>query len=139
MANRPASPTPLSDVELTELTAWSRSRVLPQRQVMRAQIILLAAEGVASSAIATRLSCSEPTVRLWRSRFRNAGVAGLEADAPGRGRRPTYDEKAVNKVISTTLGRPPRGETHWSSRAVAERAGVSKTTVLRIWQDHDLQ
>ena len=139
MANRPAPPVPLDDTQRTALTTWARSRALPQRQVLRARIVLLAAEGVSHAAIAAQLGCSEPTVRLWRQRFTNAGVAGLEEDAPGRGRPATYDERLVAKVITVTLGKPPRGETHWSSRAVADRVGVSKSTVLRIWQDQDLQ
>lgn len=139
MANRPAPPLALDDLQKAALTTWARSRVLPQRQVLRARIVLLASEGVANSAIATQLGCSEPTVRLWRQRFAEAGVAGLEEDLPGRGRPATYDERMVAKVISTTLGRPPKGETHWSSRAVAERVGVSASTVLRIWREHDLQ
>ncbi len=139
MANRPAPPVALDDDQRTALTTWARSRALPQRQVLRARIILLAAEGVSHAAIAAQLGCSEPTVRLWRQRFTDAGIAGLEEDAPGRGRPATYDERLVAKVITVTLGKPPRGETHWSSRAVAGRVGVSKSTVLRIWQDHDLQ
>ena len=45
----------------------------------------------------------------------------------------------IAKIISVTLNRPPKGETHWSSREVAGRVGVSRSTVLRAWQDHDLQ
>jgi DNA-binding CsgD family transcriptional regulator len=139
MANRPAPALLLSDQQVDVLTTWSRSRALSQRQVLRARIVLLAAEGAPTSSIAARLGCSQPTVRLWRERFALAGIAGLEQDAPGRGRRATYDERTVAQVISITLGRPPRGETHWSSRAFAERVGVSKTTVVRIWRDHELQ
>jgi Winged helix-turn helix len=139
MANHPAPALTLSDDQSEVLTTWSRSRALPQRQVLRARVVLLAAEGVPTCNIATRLGCAQPTVRLWRERFATVGIAGLEEDAPGRGRPATYDQRMVAKVISVTLGPPPRGETHWSSRAVAERAGVSKTTVLRIWQEHELQ
>ena len=112
MANRPAPPVPLNDDQRTALTTWARSRALPQRQVLRARIILLAAEGVSHAAIAAQLGCSEPTVRLWRQRFSDAGIAGLEEDAPGRGRPATYEERLVAKVITVTLGKPPRGETH---------------------------
>ena len=77
-------------------------------------------------------------MRLWRERFAAAGIAGLE-DTPPAGTSGHLRRTHGCQAISITLGRPPRGETHWSSRAVAERAGVSKTTVLRIWQDHDLQ
>jgi transposase len=139
MANH-AAPALLLGADQTDvLSTWSRSRALPQRQVLRARIVLLAAEGVPNTSIAARLGCSQPTARLWRERFAAAGIAGLEEDAPGRGRPATYDERLVARVISVTLGPPPRGETHWGSRAVAERTGVSKTTVLRIWRDHELQ
>jgi len=135
MANHPVAAAVLTDEQRAALTVWSKSRVLPQRQVLRARIILLAAEGVPTNSIATRLGCSVPTARLWRQRFAEAGLAGLEEDAPGRGRPAVYDERTVAKVISVTLGAPPRGETHWSSSAVAERVGVSATTVLRIWRE----
>lgn len=139
MANHPVAALTLTDAQREVLTTWSRSRALPQRQVLRARILLLAAEGIANTSIAARLGCSQPTVRLWRDRFATAGIPGLEEDAPGRGRPATYDERTIAKVISITLGTPPRGETHWSSRAVAERTGVSRGTVLRIWQEHELQ
>jgi transposase len=139
MPNRPAPALPLDDDSRLALTAWTRSRTLPQRQVLRAEIVLHAADGIANSAIADQLRCSIPTVLLWRQRFQAAGVAGLEEDAPGRGRPRIHDEQVVAKIISVTLGRPPKGETHWSSRAVADRVGVSKSTVLRVWRDHDLQ
>lgn len=139
MPNHPVPALALSDDQRDVLTTWSRSRALPQRQVLRARIVLLAAEGASNTSISARLGCSEPTVRLWRTRFAAAGIAALEEDAPGRGRPATYDERTVAKVISTTLGSPPRGETHWSCRAVADRVGVSRSTVLRIWQEHELQ
>jgi transposase len=139
MSNRPAPALRIDADSRLALTTWTRSRTLPQRQVLRAHIVLDAADGIANSAIAEQLHCSIPTVLLWRQRFQDAGVAGLEEDAPGRGRPRTYDEQVVAKIISVTLGRPRKGETHWSSRAVADRVGVSKSTVLRVWQDHDLQ
>lgn len=139
MANHPAAAAVLTEEQRTALTAWSRSRVLPQRQVLRARIVLLAAEGVPTNSIATRLGCSIPTARLWRRRFAEAGLAGLEEDAPRRGRPPLYDQRTIARVISVTLGKPPRGETHWSSMAVAERVGVSASTVLRIWREQKIQ
>jgi transposase len=139
MANHAAAPLPISDDQRAALTVWSKSRVLPQRQVLRAQIVLKAADGVATAEIARVLQTSEPTVRLWRGRFAEAGIPSLEEDAPGRGRPATYDQKTINRIVSVTLGRPPQGETHWSSAAVADRVGVSATTVLRVWRDHKLQ
>ena len=139
MANHRVAPAVITDEQRAALTAWSRSRVLPQSQVLRARIILLAAEGVPTNSIATRLGSSVPTVRLWRQRFAEVRLAGLEEDAPGRGRPATYDERTVARVISVTLGKPARGETHWSSTAVAERVGVSSATVLRIWREQKIQ
>src|SRR2546426_1806165 len=104
MANRPAPALNVDNEQHAALTTWARSRVLPQRQVLRARIVLLAAEGVGNAAIAARLQCSQPTVRLWRRRFDEAGVAGLEEDAPGRGRPRTHDERVVARVLSVTLG-----------------------------------
>lgn len=139
MANHPAPALALTSAQRDVLSTWSRSRALPQRQVLRARIVLLAAEGMPNRSIAARLGCSLPTVRLWRDRFATAGIPGLEEDAPGRGRPIVYDERVTAKVLSVTLGRPPKGETHWSSRAVAARVGVSPGTVLRIWREQQLQ
>ena len=139
MANRPAAALPATADQRAALTSWARSRVLPQRQVLRARIVLMAAEGIATAEIARALDTSEPTVRLWRTRFAAAGMAGLEEDAPGRGRPRTYDQATTNRIVSVTLSRPPKGETHWSSPAVAERVGVSSSTVLRVWHEHKLQ
>jgi len=85
MANRPA-PSLAIDDDSRVLTTWIRSPTLPHRQVLRAQVLLRAAEGIANRIIAEELHCSVPTVLLWRQRFQEAGVAGPEQDAPGRGR-----------------------------------------------------
>jgi transposase len=139
MPNHPAAALVLTEDQRQSLEAWRRSRTLPQRQVLRAQIVLRAADGVATAEIARGLRTSEPTVRLWRARFAESGIAGLEEDAPGRGRPRSYDQAVINRIVSVTLGRPPKGETHWSSRAVAAKVGVSSTTVQRVWIEHKLQ
>ena len=138
MANRPAPPLQLTADQEHELQTWSRSRVLPQRQVLRARIVLRAAAGTPNESIAAELGCSKPTVLQWRARFAAAGLDGL-VEAPGRGRRPSYDQRTVDNVLSITLGKPPKGMTHWSSRLVAAEAGVSFSTVQRIWHEHRLQ
>ncbi len=138
MANHPAPPLTLTAEQRAVLETWARSRVLPQRQVLRAKVALLAAEGKANETIAAELGCSKPTVLHWRDRFRRAGVDGL-SEAGGRGRKPTYAPATLERVVSTTLGPPPEGMTHWSSRLVARRVGVSFSTVERIWRDHRLQ
>ena len=138
MSNHPAPPLQVDAAQSQLLSIWSRSQVLPQRQVLRAKICLLASAGTPNQEIARRLECSEPTVRKWRQRFAEAGLDGL-GDQPGRGRPPTYGEQLVDRVVSLTLSRPPRGTTNWSTRTLAARLGISHETVHRIWQDRRLQ
>jgi transposase len=134
----PASPIKVSADQREILEMWSRSRVLPQRQVLRARIVLLAAQGVANEMIAQRLGCSKPNVLKWRARFEAGGIEGLE-EAVGRGRPATYPQDFAEKVIATTLAAPPEGSTHWSVRTLAKELGVSHSTVHRIWRQRRLQ
>jgi transposase len=105
---------------------------------MRARIVLAAADGTANERIAAELRVDRNTVLLWRGRFERDRLAGL-ADAPRPGREPTYDRAARDRVIAFTLEPPPFGTTHWSSRAMAARTGISVTTVQRIWAEAGLK
>ena len=134
----PAPPLNVSTDQRQTLELWARSRVLPQRQVLRARIVLMAAQGLPNALIASRLGCSKPNVLKWRARFQQAGVAGLE-EASGRGRPATYTPDFVEKVVATTLAEPPAGSTHWSTRTLAKELGVSHGTVHRIWRQRRLQ
>lgn len=138
MANRPAPAIALTPTQRSALEDWSRSRVLPQRMVLRARILLAPAEGLAIGRITADLGCSEPTVRLWRNRFSEAGLEGLE-EAEGRGRPAQYGQEMVDRVLSTTMAQPPAGMTHWSTRTLAEHLGIGHSTVQRIWKQHRLQ
>src|SRR5579859_3359593 len=77
-----ATPLDVSPADRAALETWSRSRVLPGRQVLRAKIVLLASAGIANEVIASQLNSTKPTVLLWRRRFQEGGLAGLE-EAPG--------------------------------------------------------
>ena len=138
VAHRPASALQITDQQRIDLEARARSRAIAQREVQRAKVILLAAEGVPNYEIASRTGCSQPTVRLWRSRFSEGGVAGLE-EREGRGHPFTYSEEDFARVITTTLKGPPEGSTHWSTRTLADHLGMSRSTVQRIWREHRLQ
>jgi transposase len=105
---------------------------------MRARIVLAAAEGIANERIAAQLGVHRMTVLLWRGRFLRDRLAGL-ADAPRPGRELTYDRAARDRVIAMTLEPPPAGTTHWSSRAMAARTGISVTTIQRIWREANLK
>lgn len=107
------------------------------RQVLRARIVLLAAEGQSNGAVAAELGCNVNTVRLWRNRFVAQGLQGLE-DAPGRGRKPVIVGVREAEIVAATLTPPDHG-THWSARRLAAKLKVSKSTVHRVWQAHRLQ
>lgn len=129
----------LTPEERKILTSWARAKVKPQRIVQRAQIITLAAEGVMNQDIATRLGVSRPTVQLWRERFLALRIAGLEKDAPRRGRIPRISAKKVRAIVEATLHTIPSAATHWSTRTMAKAQGVSQATVRRIWKQHNLK
>lgn len=129
----------LSREEHATLQSWARASSQPQRLVQRAQIILLAAEGMENQKIAGRLRTSRPTVQLWRQRFLALRLAGLEKDAPRPGRLPRIAGGKVAAIVEATLQGQPPNATHWSTRTLARAQGVSAATVRRIWRQHHLQ
>lgn len=113
---------------------------MPFRQVRQAKALLLAAGGVANAEIARRCSVSLPTLREWRIRFADSGVEGVAKIRPGRGRPRTVSAEAVEAIVSDTLeNNPDDGSTHWSTRTMAERHGVGKDTVARVWRGRKLK
>jgi transposase len=138
IAMRTARQIELLDVERVTLTKWSRGRSTPARVVLRAKIVLLAAEGRTNQEIAQALGTSRKTVGLWRTRFAEQRLAGIQKDAPRRGR--TQSPKIVKEILRrTTQQKPPGGATHWSTRSMGEAVGVSRSLVQRVWQRHNLQ
>src|SRR5437867_5736324 len=136
---RIASPIVLSQEERAVLSTWTRGRSLPLRLIQRAQIIVMAAQGIPSRDIAQALEVSRPTVRLWRERFLALRLEGLKKDAPRPGRIPSIPEKKVRAVVQATLHATPRGATHWSIRTMAKAQGISRMAVQRIWDRHGLK
>ena len=130
----------LSDADRTVLLRWARGRSTPARLVRRAKVVLRAADGWLNTAIAAELSTREKTVGLWRRRFAEHGIAGIEKDAPGRGRPATVQRTAVEaEVIRKTTREPPPNATHWSTRTLAAELGISPASVRRIWTRHGLK
>lgn len=129
----------MSDAERSTLEAWVRSGKSPSRVVMRANICLLAADGVSNNSVAQDLRVSRPTVILWRSRFKSGGPPALTKDAPHgpSSRKLTVDK--VNAIVVATLQTKPPDATHWSIRTMANAQGVSHSSVARIWDAHGLQ
>ena len=115
------------------LTGWSNSRSLPQYLVERAKIVLLAAEGRSNPEISSAVGVSSSTVRRWKSSYRQHGIDGLHDEyRPGRPR--TYLEEEIAGLLKKTLESKPEGATHWSCRTMAKEAGVSASTVSRVWR-----
>jgi transposase len=121
MVAHPAPPLALSETEAETLRALTRAGTSEQRMVMRARIILRAAEGAANVSVAEELGVSIPTVLLWRRRFKEQGLPGLD-DAPHPGRPRTYGRDVRERILAETLT-PPEGTTHWSTRRLAKRVG----------------
>ncbi|TAK00297.1 IS630 family transposase [bacterium] len=137
--SRTTAPIVLSPKERSTLTAWVRSRSLALRLVQRAKMIEMAADGVLSQEIARRLQVSRPTVQLWRQRFLALRLPGLEKDAPRPGRIPRLSARKIYAVVEATLHTTPSQATHWSVRSMAKAQGISRTTVQRIWKQHNLK
>jgi transposase len=129
----------LRDEERKTLEGWSRGRSTPMRLVLRAQIVLAAAEGQRNEEIAADLETSKKTVSLWRARFARDRVTGIEKDAPRPGRNSSIPTATVELILHKTIQEKPKGATHWSTRTMAKAVGVSKATVQRIWSANGLK
>jgi transposase len=127
----------LSEPQRQELQRVVRSLSTSKIEVLRARIILLAAEGHPNEEIASALEVSQPMVCKWRTRFSKAGMAGLN-DAPRTGRPGILSPEQLNTVL-TEVTRPPKHRTRWSIRSMARHSGVSKSRVQEIWSRNDLK
>jgi len=116
-----------------------RSRGTPQKVVLRAKIVLLSAEGVATSKIMEQLQTTCPTITRWRQRYAEKGVEGLCKDATRPGRKRRISDGQVGEVIERTLHSTPVNATHWSVRTMAKATALSPATIQRIWSNHGLQ
>ena len=123
--------------EQNQLTNCVRDRRSTQQAVLRARIVLLAAQSWENQDIAAELATTPHTVSVWRRRFAHAGLVGLE-DAPRSGRPAVLAPAIVTKVL-TTVTQPPKGRTRWSVRSMARSAGLSKSRVQQLWQANDLK
>lgn len=135
----PAAALAVSDGQREALGVIARSQTAPFRQVQRARVLLLAADGVANARIAERVGVSVATVRAWRSRFVADGLAKLGRVRAGRGRKPSVTQETVEEIVRLTLHERPAGHTHWSCRTMAARVGVSPATVQRVWAARGLK
>jgi len=138
----PLPPAPrllLADSDRKQLVILSRQRNIPRGILLRVNIVLGAAEGLANHVLARDLSTSLPTVLSWRKRYEREGLAGLFTDRPRSGRPKQISEKREAAIVEATIKTIPRDATHWSVRTMAANQKVSSATVQRIWKKHKLQ
>ena len=120
-------------------SAW-RSGSEPHRRVVRAGALLALADGASVRSVARVLGSHQDTVRRWRDRFLESGPAGVGAVAPGRGRKPEIAAAVVEAIVDDTLHSvPDDGSAAWSTRSMAQRHGVGKDTVARVWRARELR
>jgi transposase len=125
--------------DLQRLQGWAEAQSTPQQVALRCRLVLGAAAGLSDLKIAETLEVNRHTVALWRTRVCREGVGAVWEIADGRGRRPQYDLDKRDGLITATLQDRPPGQTHWSCRSMAVAQGVSKNTVNRLWQLHNLK
>lgn len=118
--------------------AWSRRATSANGLAVRSRIVLAAADGLSTSAVARKLDVNVATARRWRVRFVEQGLDGL-LDEPRPGRPRTVSDEQVEAVITTTLETAPKDATHWSTRSLAAELGLSQSAVSRIWRAFGLQ
>jgi hypothetical protein len=95
--------------------------------------------GKTDQQIANDLKVQRRTTALWRQRVLQQGIGCVWEIAPGRGRKAHYSTDKVARIVEATLQTNPAGSTHWSTRTLADAQGVSKNTIHRVWQEHQLK
>jgi transposase len=135
---RPKAELVLTDGEREQLVRWSRRAKSSQVLAMRSKIILACGEGASNADVAKDLGVHLSTVGKWRRRFVQLRLDGLiDEDRPGR--PPSISLDRVEEVVVATLEQTPRNATHWSRSSMAQKSGLSKSTIGRIWRDFGLK
>jgi len=135
---RPKAPVVVTDEDRVVLERWSKRPKTPMSVAQRARIVLLAADGLNNNTVAERVGVNQATVVKWRKRYLAGGVDGL-VDEPRPGAPRKITDAAVEEVVVRTLEETPIDATHWSTRDLAKRVGMSASSVGRIWQAFGLR
>jgi transposase len=133
---RKASAIELDAAQRGKLLKLANSNTVEVRLARRAGIVLLAADDFDNHDISEMLGVGRVQVGRWRTRYAVGGLAAIEQDLPRGGRRPTADAAEIVRLTTQTQ---PEAATHWSTRTLAAIAGVSDTTIQRIWKTHGLK
>lgn len=128
----------LTTQEREQLTRWSRRSKSSQTLALRSKIVLACAADRNNKTVAEGLGCSQATVSKWRRRFAERRIEGLW-DEPRPGRPATISTEQVKEVVLATVESTPKNATRWTRAKMAERTGLSKSTIGRIWKAYGLQ
>jgi len=135
---RPTKPLNVTPEEKEKLAMLARRPKSAQAFAMRARIVLACTEGLSNGAAAKKLHLTGATVCKWRERFRVSRLEGL-LDEPRPGAPRSITDAQVEEVVTQTLESMPVNSTHWSTRLMAEKTGLSQTAIVRIWRAFGLQ
>ena len=135
---RPRQPLTVTDEEREVLERWSRRPKSPHSIAQRARIVLLAADDMSNKDVAEKVGVNPATVLKWRKRFLERGLDGL-IDEPRPGAPRSIGDDEVEAVVVRTLEETPTDATHWSTRDLAKKVGMSPSSVGRIWQAFGLK
>lgn len=139
MARPPAQALTLLLEERRALEEIAASPSKPHAMVREAKGLLMAADGLANTAIAERLGVSRSTVLGWRARFADDGMKWVGKVRPGRGRKPTIPAEKIDEIVRATQETTPENATHWSVRSMAKSTGVGRSTVHKVWKARGLK
>lgn len=134
---RPAQRPKLSDQERAELLRMAEARKTPQAEARRARSVLLSGDGLSDEEISGLVGLSRPSVGKWRKRFLAEGIGGL-SDAPRSGPPRQISDEQVAEILRLTLEAKPEQSTHWSTRTMAAKVGISNERVSVIWRTFGL-
>lgn len=129
----------LSEKDRTTLVKWVRAEAGEVRKARRAKIVLALSGGMAVRQASRELGFDENTIRLWRDRFLAGGVDALAQDAPRPGRPATIPSERKRAVLTLACKTKPENATHWNTREMAKVAGVSQSSVQRIWSSNGIK
>src|SRR5207237_10632277 len=111
----------------------------PKRDAWRAKIVRLTGDGRGTPEIMQATGQAKTVIWRWQERFRDEGAAGLWRDKTRRSRIPPLSPEVAKRVVALTLVGPPPAASHWTGSAMAKAAGISVSSVQRIWRGHGLQ
>src|ERR1700730_12000700 len=128
----------LAPSERRELERRARSRTLEAEDCQRAKLILLLAKGYSFSQICRRLDCTDRYISVWKKRFQQGRLSGLDSRYRGSQRRVRTAETEA-KILAATRKGPTDGTTHWSSYRLAKHLSISPASVYRVWRQYGIQ